>query len=66
MRKVLNVLQAAAASFDVIDEEAIYSVTGNPRPQAIREALSVLLKGSYDEGYKRAFTVQWVMVAMRV
>ena len=55
MRKVLNVLQAAAASFDVIDEEAIYSVTGNPRPEAIRGALAVLLKGTYDEGYKRAW-----------
>jgi DNA polymerase III delta prime subunit len=58
MRKVLNILQSSASGYDVIDEDAVYAVTGNPRPAEVREALGVLLKGSFIDGYKRE-CAQW-------
>lgn len=65
MRKVLNILQSAASGYDVIDEEAIYSVTGNPRPGEIREALGVLLKGTFNDGYKCESTDGIAAISLR-
>lgn len=53
MRKVLNILQSAASGYDTLDEDAVYAVTGNPRPQEIKETVAVLLRGTFQDGYKR-------------
>jgi hypothetical protein len=54
MRKVLNVLQAAASGYDAVDEDSIYAVTGNPRPAEVKEAIHQLMTGEYMVIYKRA------------
>lgn len=53
MRKVLNVLQATASGFPVIDEDSVYACTGNPRPAEMKEALQSLLKESFQSAYTR-------------
>jgi replication factor C subunit 3/5 len=52
MRKVLNVLQATASGFETVDEDAVYSCTGSPRPADMREILASLLKKTFEESYK--------------
>lgn len=50
MRRVLNVLQAAAAAFHPkqIDEDAIYAVTAAPHPTDIQRILDWLTNDIYD------------------
>ena len=46
-------LQSAASGYDTLDEDSIYAVTGNPRPEDIRVLLAKLLKESFESGYIR-------------
>lgn len=48
LRKVINTLQAAAATSDVVDEGIIYRIAGRVSPKEIREALSEALAGNFD------------------
>ena len=50
MRRVLNVLQAAAAAFypETIDENAIYAVTAAPHPNDMQRILDWLTNDNYD------------------
>ena len=50
MRRVLNVLQAAAAAFQPqeIDEDAIYAVTAAPHPTDMQRVLEWLTNDSFD------------------
>lgn len=50
MRRVLNVLQAAAAAFHpkTIDEDAIYAVTAAPHPTDLQRILDWLTNDHYD------------------
>ena len=47
MRRILNVLQAAAASKSVVDEDIIYAVTATPHPSDL-DYLFSLLMGQQD------------------
>jgi replication factor C subunit 3/5 len=50
MRRVLNVLQAAAAAFhpNVIDEDAIYAVTAAPHPVDLQRILEWLTNDHFE------------------
>jgi replication factor C subunit 3/5 len=52
MRKCLNVLQASAMSFEIINEDAIYTCTGNPLPSDMEEALGWLLNEDFKTARK--------------
>ena len=52
MRKCLNILQASAMSFQTINEEAIYTCTGNPLPSDMEQALGWLLNEDFKVARK--------------
>ena len=47
MRKAINGLQAASVSGDVVDEEAVFSITSTARPEVIREMVQQALDGDF-------------------
>ena len=47
MRKAINALQAASATGDVVDEEAVYAITSTARPEEIREMVTLALDGEF-------------------
>ncbi|MHA1301286.1 MAG: replication factor C small subunit [Candidatus Helarchaeota archaeon] len=47
MRKAVNVLQAAVATSDEIDEDAIFRVTGKARPEEIQKMIQLALDGKF-------------------
>lgn len=49
MRKAINLLQAAAAMQEVIDDIAIYEVLGKVSPEKVREMLRLSLNGDFLE-----------------
>jgi replication factor C small subunit len=49
MRKAINLLQAAAAKQDVIDDITIYEVLGKVSPEKVREMLRLSLDGNFLE-----------------
>ena len=60
MRKVLNILQATAAAFDVIDGNAVYSTTGSPLPSDVESVLKWLLEEDYMLATTRIFSLKTV------
>lgn len=59
MRRVLNVLQAAAAAFSgSIDANAIYAVTAAPHPKDMDNILHWLLNEDISESYSRKCALQ--------
>ena len=52
MRKAINVLQAAAALGEVV-EEAVYKVVGLAHPREVREMLQLALAGNFTEARKK-------------
>jgi replication factor C small subunit len=49
MRKAINLLQAAAASREIVDDVTIYEVLGKVSPERVREMLKLGLKGRFLE-----------------
>lgn len=47
MRRVLNVLQSTAMSFDTVDEDSVYRCCGAPLPREIDEVFLSLLNDEY-------------------
>jgi replication factor C small subunit len=47
MRKAINGLQAAAVMGEVVDEEAVYTITSTARPEEIREMVTKALEGDF-------------------
>ncbi|MFO7925115.1 MAG: replication factor C small subunit [Halobacteriota archaeon] len=47
MRKAINGLQAAAVMGDVVDEEAVYTITSTARPEEIQEMVTTALAGDF-------------------
>jgi len=47
MRTAINGLQAAAITGDVVDEEALYTITSTARPEEIEEMVSTALEGNF-------------------
>ncbi|KNC79931.1 replication factor C subunit 5 [Sphaeroforma arctica JP610] len=58
MRKVLNVLQAAAMSHDVVDGDAVYLTTGQPLPSDITNIMNWLLTDDYRSAYNQIKTLK--------
>jgi len=53
MRRVLNVLQACHAGYDVTDETAVYSCTGNPHPSDIEAIVDSMMNEEFETSYRR-------------
>jgi len=53
LRKVANLLQAAAASGEKITEEIIYEVASQARPTDVKELLELALKGKFEDVRKK-------------
>jgi len=47
MRKAINALQAASATGDVVDEEAVYTITSTAKPEEIEEMVTAALDGDF-------------------
>lgn len=47
MRKAINGLQAASVMGDVVDEEAVYTITSTARPEEIREMVTKSMSGDF-------------------
>ena len=52
MRKYLNILQSTYLSYNVINSENAYKITGKPNPNEIHKIINVLLNNSYSECYE--------------
>jgi replication factor C small subunit len=53
LRKVANLLQAAASLEKKIDENAIYDVASRAKPTDIKEMLELTLKGKFEDARKK-------------
>jgi len=58
MRKCLNVMQACHLSYPVINEDSVYSCTGNPQPKVITHILDVLLNKNFQEAFNEIQKIQ--------
>jgi len=47
MRRVINTLQAAATTGDVVDDEAVYTVTSTARPEEIESMVEAAIEGDF-------------------
>ncbi|MFB6146053.1 MAG: replication factor C small subunit [Halobacteriaceae archaeon] len=47
MRKALNGLQAAAVTGDVVDEEAVYTITSTARPEEVEAMVDEAIEGDF-------------------
>jgi len=53
MRRSINILQSTFLSFNNdVNEENVYSCTGNPQPQDIDSIYEALMKNNFSEGYE--------------
>jgi replication factor C small subunit len=48
MRKAINALQGAAILSTTIEEQMVYAITSNARPDEIEELIAVSLDGDFD------------------
>ncbi|USZ69589.1 replication factor C small subunit [Halorussus salilacus] len=53
MRKAINALQAAAVMGEVVDEEAVYTITSTARPEEIEE----MVRHAFDGDFSKARSV---------
>ncbi|MFB6133484.1 MAG: replication factor C small subunit [Halanaeroarchaeum sp.] len=47
MRRAINALQAASATGEVVDEDAVYTITSTARPEEIREMITSAIEGDF-------------------
>jgi replication factor C small subunit len=47
MRKAINGLQAAAVTGEVVDEEAVYTITSTARPEEVEKMVTAALDGDF-------------------
>jgi len=52
MRRVVNILQASALAFPVVNETNVYLCTGNPLPDDIRKILDWLLNSKFEDAFQ--------------
>lgn len=57
MRRCLNMLQAAALSFESITEDTVYQATGNPTPKDIRSMLEIMLQKDFSTAWEEVSTL---------
>lgn len=51
MRRALNVLQACHAAYDIVDEAAVYTCTGNPQPADIQKVVQSMLSDEFGTAF---------------
>jgi replication factor C small subunit len=49
MRKAINALQAAAVMGEVVDEEAVFTITSTARPEEIEEMVTHAIEGDFSK-----------------
>ncbi|WP_135853439.1 replication factor C small subunit [Halorussus salinus] len=49
MRKAINALQAAAVMGEVVDEEAVFTITSTARPEEIEEMVTYAIEGDFSK-----------------
>ena len=47
MRRAINALQAAAATGEIVDEDAVFTITSTARPEEIREMVTSAIDGDF-------------------
>jgi replication factor C small subunit len=47
MRRAINTLQGAATTGEVVDEDAVYTVTGTARPEEIESMVEAAIEGDF-------------------
>jgi DNA polymerase III delta prime subunit len=57
MRRAINSLQAAATTGEVVDEEAVFTITSTARPEDIREMVELAIDGEFLEARSRLETL---------
>ncbi|KAF9186023.1 hypothetical protein BGZ50_002686, partial [Haplosporangium sp. Z 11] len=51
MRRALNILQACHAGYETVNEDAVYSCTGNPHPEDINTIVNSMLTEDFTTAY---------------
>ena len=51
MRRSVNVLQSTSMATEVVNEEAVYTSTGNPLPAVVAEILTAMLNEDFGTAY---------------
>ncbi|KAJ3055953.1 hypothetical protein HK097_008662 [Rhizophlyctis rosea] len=51
MRRALNILQATHAAFPIVNEDAVYTCTGSPRPKDITTMASIMFDSDFASAY---------------
>jgi DNA polymerase III delta prime subunit len=57
MRRAINALQAAATTGEVVDEEAVFTVTSTARPEDIREMVEAAIAGDFPAARAKLSTL---------
>jgi len=52
MRKALNVLQSTSMAHEQVNEDTVYTCTGNPKKQDIEDMLQWMLNENYEMAYR--------------
>lgn len=51
MRRAMNVLQACHAAYDSVDENAVYTCTGNPHPSDIKKVVESMMSDEFGTAF---------------
>lgn len=57
MRRAINLLQASALSGEEIDEDSVYSIAAQARPEEVREMMEAAVGGSFGEARERLYSL---------
>lgn len=58
MRRSLNILQSCHMAFPSVDEDAVYTCTGNPQPQDIEQVVTWLFNEPFNTAFNRVLELQ--------
>lgn len=55
VQRLMGMIQACHAAYEVTDETAVYSCTGNPHPSDIEEIMTSMMNDSFETSYHRSY-----------
>lgn len=58
MRKALNVLQSTSMAHDEVNEDTVYTCTGNPKRTDVENILEWILNDDYQNAYKKVMDLK--------
>lgn len=61
MRRALNVLQACHAAYDIVDEAAVYTCTGNPQPADIQKVVQSMLSDEFGTAFNCESELSYIL-----